>query len=116
MFKNHQGVTNTREDNALCEETRILKLHRINEEHTEYLFISTVSSGVESNQILTVSSSSSWTFLCTSEISINTTPEKKNVTLLLLLIIIKIVLVLFPSRLGNCSKLPSERYEVVLWT
>ncbi len=49
MFKNHkrlQDVTNTREDNALYEETRVLKLHRINEEHTEYLLISTVSSGV----------------------------------------------------------------------
>lgn len=33
--------------------------------------------------ILTDSSNSSWTFLCTSEISINTTPEKKNETLLL---------------------------------
>lgn len=49
MFINHkrlQDVTNTREDNALYEETRVLKLHRINEEHTEYLLISTVSSGV----------------------------------------------------------------------
>ncbi len=83
MFKNHQDVTNIQEDNALCEETRVLKLHRINEEYTEYLLISTVSSGVgeQSYCILTVSSSSSWTFLCTSEISINTTPEKKNETL-----------------------------------
>ncbi len=131
MFKNHkrlQDVTNTREDNALYEETRVLKLHRINEEHTEYLLIcffwswrgiqeeNVIHQDLKPYCILTVSSSSSWTFLCTSEISINTTPEKKNETLLLLVIFIGVFIVLFPSRLENSSKLSSERYEFVLWT